>query len=308
MEDQHYNGDVWNHQASALLEMFGWKRIGDYDMDVEGSDGNKMGIDTILTFETPLKIKPQLAILEAKRYKTTSFNKNLLQEWVERLDKKLLKLRNSASFLEKFPNVENCSASDTGVIAIWFSDTDNYKSFYPKFIESLTQISISTRTRKAGISKIYVIDNTRFMRLFALQTATRNIKENSEGEFKFLYSPKYISNATLTRLNTLTIEYMFSDIVFAEMKKASKTVSYIFYFGQNDLNSFRLLREAYSKTVLWDKSIEIFLYVYNTDDEFRKIEHDIKEHVFDGFQISVKRMSCNNAIPDFLLNLTEDEQ
>ena len=308
MEDQHYNGDVWNREAFALLKMFGWNRIGDYDMDVEGDDGKKMGLDTIVTFDTPLKAKPQLAVLEAKRYKTTSFNKGLLQDWIERLDKKLLKLRNSASFLEKFPNIDDCTASDTGIIAIWFSDTDNYKSFYPQFIESLVQVSISTRIRKAGISKIYVIDNMRFMKLFALQNAIRNINENSEGEFKFLYSPRYISNMTSTRLNTLTIEYMFSDIVFAEMKQVSKSVSYIFYFGQNDLSSFRLLREAYSKTILWDKTIEIFLYVYNTDDEFRKIESDIKDNVFDGFKISIKRMACNNTIPDFLLNLTENEK
>ena len=133
MEDQHYNGDIWNREAFALLKMFGWQRIGDYDMDLQGDDGKKMGIDTVVKFNTPLKAKPQLAILEAKRYQTTSFNKNLLQEWIEKLDKKLLKLRNSAPFVEKFPEVGNCTAADTGIIAIWFSDTDNYKSFQSKF-------------------------------------------------------------------------------------------------------------------------------------------------------------------------------
>ena len=53
MEDQHYNGDIWNREAFALLKKFGWNRIGDYDMDVKGEDGKKMGIDTIVKFETP---------------------------------------------------------------------------------------------------------------------------------------------------------------------------------------------------------------------------------------------------------------
>lgn len=308
MEDQHYNGDVWNREAFALLKMFGWKRIGDYDMDVQGEDGKKMGIDTIVSFQTPLKAKPQLAVLEAKRYETKSFNKALLQEWIERLDKKLLKLRNSAPFVEKFPVVDECTVSDTGVIAIWFSDTDNYKSFYPKFQETLTQVSVSTRIRKAGVNKIYVIDNTRFMRLFALQNAIRSIKEQVSGEFKFSYSPRYISNEPLARQDTLTIEYIFSDVVFAELKQSQNTVSYIFYFGQLDINSFQLVKNAYSKTLLWDKSIAINLYVYNTDDEFRKIEEDIKNEVFGGFSISIKKMACNNNIPDYLLNLAENEQ
>ena len=98
MEDQHYNGDIWNQEIVRLFQKFGWNRIGDFDMDVVGSDNSKMGIDTVLMFDTPLKSKPQLAILEAKRYLTTSFSKALLQEWLNRLDSKLLKLRNSDRF------------------------------------------------------------------------------------------------------------------------------------------------------------------------------------------------------------------
>lgn len=98
MEDQHYNGDIWNREAFALLKKFGWNRIGDYDMDVKGEDGKKMGIDTIVKFETPLKAKPQLAVLEAKRYETKSFNKVLLQDWIERLDKKAIEVEKLCTF------------------------------------------------------------------------------------------------------------------------------------------------------------------------------------------------------------------
>ncbi len=93
MEDQHYNGDVWNKEIFSLFKLLGWKRIGDFDMDVTGDDGKKMGIDTVVSFETPLKTKPQLAILEAKRYQTTSFTKTLLQDWLTRLDTKLVTIQ-----------------------------------------------------------------------------------------------------------------------------------------------------------------------------------------------------------------------
>lgn len=68
------------------------------------------------------------------------------------------------------------------------------------------------------------------------------------------------------------------------------------------------MRNAYSKTSLWDKDIKIILYVYDADDEFRKIENDIKTDIFDGFTVSIMKMARNNSIPDFLLNMTENEQ
>lgn len=308
MEDQHYNGDIWNHEAFALLKKFGWSRIGDYDMDLQGNDGGKMGIDTILKFETPLKNQPQLVILEAKRYETRNFNKSLLQDWIEKLDKKLIKLRNSEYFVEKFPDVDNCTIVDTGVIALWFSDIDNYNSFYPKFRDALAQISVSNRTRRAGVNKIYVIENTRFMRLFALYNAINNIEDKETKEFNFTYSPRYIDDNPITRQKVLTIECIFSDIIFAESRHMGEVTSYIFYFGQLNLNSFRLLKNAYSKTALWDKSIKIILYVYDADAEFRKIENDIKTTIFDGFTLQIMKMARNNNIPEFLLNLNENEQ
>ena len=304
MEDQHYNGDVWNHEIFKLFHLFGWQRIGDYDMDVIGEDGKKMGIDTVVSFETPLKTKPQLAILEAKRYQTTSFTKTLLQDWLTRLDTKLLKLRNSDKFYETFPSTADCTIADVGIIGIWFHDTDNYKAFQPKFQEYLSQVGISTRTRKAGLNKIYVMDNTRFMKLFSLQTEINSIK--SKGDLKFTYSPRFNNEEPLWKSSTLTIEYMFSDIIFAEQRvkenEKEKTLSYIFYFGDMKYNSFEMLKSAYSKTIAWDRSKEILLYVYNPDDEFRKLEDDIKDKIFDTFEITIKRMLPSNNIPSFIVN------
>lgn len=304
MEDQHYNGDIWNHEIVQLFEMFGWHRIGDFDMDVVGSDDNKMGIDTLVSFETPLKSKPQLAILEAKRYLTSSFSKSLLQEWLGRLDTKLLRLRNSDKFYDKFPGAGDCTIPDTGVIAIWFSDTDNYKSFHPKFLESLRQVSISNRQRKAGMNKIYVMDNERFMRLFALQSVVRSIDNNEN--LSFAYSPRFNNEEPFVNSKCLTIECMFSDVIFAERQvktsEGSRSTSYIFYFGDLNYNSFKLLKSAFSKTVGWNREKAIVLYVYDADSDFRKIENDIKERVFESFQITIKHMVRNSNIPDYILN------
>lgn len=300
MEDQHYNGDIWNKEAYKLLSLFGWNKIGDYDMDVSGDDNKKMGIDTIVSFETPLKTMPQLAILEAKRYKIESFNKTCLQEWIDRLDFKLLKLRNSNDFKQRFPAVEECTVADTGIIVIWFSDTENYNNFHSKFIDIMKGISMSSRQRKAGINKIYVLDNTIFMKLFALRGAINEL--SPDYELLFLYPSRFINNQPITKRKTLTIEYIYSDIIFADSNKNSTHQSFIFYFGQLNYQSLELVYEAYSNTSLFDKTIPISLYVYNADDEFRKIEPDIKERIFKDFDIKIMKMVANNTIPTFILN------
>ena len=304
MEDQHYNGDEWNKQIVTLLKLFGWVHIGDYDMDVKGSKGERMGIDGIMQFDTPLKNRPQIVVVESKRYATTSFNKTLLQDWIIRLDKKLLNLRNSSPFFDTFPVAQECTITDTGIIAIWFHDTDKYKKFIPEFKDILSQISIPTRTRKAGFNKIWVLDNMRLMKLFALQTAIRELSHRDS--FRFVYSPRFCEDKPTERQKVLTIEYLFSDVVFAEQEikgeGTRKELSYIFYFGDLNYNSFRMVKAAYSKTVNWDKSKEIILYVYNTDEEFRKIEPDIKENIFSEFKITIKKMQCNNNIPEYIIN------
>ena len=114
MEDQGVLGTIWNKEATRLLSLFGWNTIGDYDMDVQGKDDKQYGIDTLITFKTPLKNNKQIAILEAKRYETKNFNKSLLQGWIERLDKKLIELRNSEKFQERFPDLSECSTLEIG--------------------------------------------------------------------------------------------------------------------------------------------------------------------------------------------------
>ena len=105
MEDQGVNGDIWNKQATELLTRLGWKNIGDHDIDIKGGDKDKYGIDTLMTYVTPLKNRPQSVILEAKRYVTNSFQAGHLQAWIKRLDEKLVALRDSSNLFELFPEL-----------------------------------------------------------------------------------------------------------------------------------------------------------------------------------------------------------
>ena len=308
MEDQSHDGGVWNRQAYALFQKLGWERIGDRDMDVLGEDESKMGIDTIVKYLSPLKTRPQVAILEAKHYLTTSFNKSKLEEWLSRLDTKLIKLRNSESFKEKFPALEDCTVLNTGIIAIWFHDVESYQEFKAKFKTILTQISISGRQRKAGLANIFVIDNERFMRLFALSEELDHIKANGDSEFNFVYSQAFTSSNPVKRIPVLTIEAVFSDVVFGEdIKHDGTQKNHIFYFGKNDYKSFQTVKAIFSKSVSYTTDIPLVLHVYDVDSEFRKIEDDIKNNIFGDFKISIRRMGKNQNLPTFMLNIEDNE-
>ena len=54
-------------------------------------------------------------------------------------------------------------------------------------------------------------------------------------------------------------------------------------------------------------NIPIDLYVYNKDDEFRKIESEIKERIFDGFDVKIKYMVSSNNIPSYIQNALDND-
>lgn len=302
MEDQSYNGSLWNRRIYRLLQDFGWARIGDHDMDVVGEDHNKNGIDTIVSFDTPLKVLPQPIILEAKNYATTSFNKSILENWISTLDKKICSLKHSEPLINKFPQLSECSTLDTGLIALWFHDENKYPEYKIKVRNAQLQISLSSRSRKIGMNKIYFMDNERLMKLFALHESMVELKKSDK--FEFVYSPNFTSGQPIHRSSILTIEGMFSDVIFGTTKnEKQETEAHIFYFGIIDYKSLRFLKDIYARTILWDQSIPIILHLYGVPDDFRKIEPSIKEDIFNGFHIKIKKMASNPTLPSFILNI-----
>lgn len=304
-EDQGVNGTIWNKEATKLLSYFGWNTIGDYDMDVVGQDEKKYGLDTLIKYITPLKINEQSVILEAKRYETKNFSKSLLQGWIERLDKKLIELRNSESFMDKFPELQDCSVLDTGIIAIWFHDIQNYSNYHSEFIEVLKNVKISNRTRKFGINKIFVIDNSIIIKLCSLNAAIDAYKKEGQYQIDFYYPSNLIEDAPIVRQNTLTIEYIFSKVILAEAKKDGTKENLVFYFGELKTTAFKLLRSLLARCSFLEKEKPLTLFIYGEDDEFRKIEPDIKR-VFEDITFKIRSMENLYDLPASIKNVIHE--
>lgn len=193
-EDQGVNGTIWNKEANYILSWFGWETIGDIDMDVLGDDEQKYGVDTFLKFESPVKHLPPCVILEAKSYQTSNVSKSIVQDWIDRLDKKLSKLKYSEKAQEKYPALTECATLDLGIIAIWFHDLDNYKSFRPKFVEILKSIKTSNRPKQSeGYHRILLLDNAQILKLCSLQNAIAKHNQEARSLLQFYY-PSFLMN------------------------------------------------------------------------------------------------------------------
>ena len=302
-EDSQYKGELWNKRAIKLLNLFSWDMIGDSGMDLEGSDGEKYGIDSLYSFKDPAKDIPESLILEAKSYKTTSFSKSKLQEWIDRLNIKILELRNSEYLIERFPIFKDISTLKIGLIFIWFDDIENYKEYRQKFLEILSEIKVSSRTFRNGVyNKIYVIDNDLISKLCSLYTVVREFNEN----FKFYYPSAFIHERAVQRSAVLSLDYFFSKFILGHLKSSGKRydTNIVFYWGELDVRSFEMLKSILKSYSFVDQEFKLVIYKYKRDDdEFRKILPQIKKsYENENIEFDIKDMNSFKELPTFIIN------
>ena len=302
-EDSQYKGELWNKRAIKLLNLFSWDMIGDSGMDLEGSDGEKYGIDSLYSFKDPAKDIPESLILEAKSYKTTSFSKSKLQEWIDRLNIKILELRNSEYLIERFPIFKDISTLKIGLIFIWFDDIENYKEYRQKFLEILSEIKVSSRTFRNGVyNKIYVMDNDLISKLCSLYTVVREFNEN----FKFYYPSAFIHERAVQRSAVLSLDYFFSKFILGQLKSSGKRydTNIVFYWGELDVRSFEMLKSILKSYSFVDQEFKLVIYKYKRDDdEFRKILPQIKKsYENENIEFDIKDMNSCTELPIFIIN------
>lgn len=298
-EDQGVNGTIWNKEVNAIFSWFGWDAIGDIDMDITGDDDKKYGVDSLIKIDTHLSNLPLSAILEAKRYSTNSFSFSILQDWVNRLDKKLTKLRYSEPLQSKFPVIQDCKSLNLGIIAIWFHDTANYPSFKQTFKESLSKIKVSSKPKiSGGYNKILILDNEIICQLCSLHNAVANYQTSSSRELNYLYPSILRDGKATTRSKILSLDFVFSKVILAESKLDNQDDEVIiFYFGDTQLDSFQLLRDQLSKFSVLDEAKKLVVYVYNADDEFRKIRPELYKIFDDTKALDIRHMDSVTDLP-----------
>lgn len=300
-EDQGINGDLWNDEASRLLKKLGWTQIGDSNLDLQNSDLLPVGVDRIFTFLDGRRSRTlaQCCLVEAKCYNTASISKGEFQKWILRLNEKIAKTRDSEAVYQMFPILRDTIIS-SGLIVIWFSNSEEYGQFRESFQQMKKGVSIPRRSSKIS-NQIYVIDNFDILRLASMSTSIDQFNTTNKSNLKFYYPPSDTNTGIASRTNQITLDYIFSKIVLMEAFVDDVEHKVVFYFGRLNIDSFKRLYSFLNRVLFIDKDKPLHIYTYERDSEFRKTKPEAQRN-FDGTNCKFHEMDRFSDIPAFLKN------
>lgn len=308
-EDQGQIGDRWTEEASELFKRLGWEKVADSNIDIEGTDGHQHGIDALFKYADGLQNNIQEGIfLEAKSYSTDSFRVTKFADWVNKLDLKIRELRRSEEFNTMYPAMAETNPRN-GLLVIWFRDVDNYSNFKPRLDEAFTSIR-TPRGYSRVKNRLFIVSNDDILRLSSLVDAIKDWNnENSElTNLKFVYPSSLEFKYATQETTILNFEYACSKFVISKAQKIShlgiKNFYSIFYFGHLDIQSFERLRSALLRFNIPETPSNLFLYHYQRDDNFRKIEPDVK-NLFNSIgeiEVEIKAMDRFSDLPSWMKN------
>lgn len=300
-EDQGVNGAIWNDQMAKLLTRFGWEQVGDSEIDVPTEDDKDRGIDRVFKYlDSRRNAKSERTVYcEAKRYKITNISQSRLDDWIATLNTKLTKTRNSPEFIETYPSLDGTDIS-SGIITIWFHGSSaDYEKFRARFLEMLEAAKLPNAMRSQSPNNIYVIDNYDVLRLASLSVAIEEFERDKATEVKFHYPHSDNFDNPVSRNRVLSLDYMFSKVVLAEALVSGKTELLVFYFGTLSVNAFKRLRSLLGDVGFIDQDKPLTIYRYAEDDDFRKIEPEIRK-LFEKIELRLAEMEYFSRLPTFM--------
>lgn len=311
-EDQGINGDRWTEEASRLLRRLGWEKIADSNIDIEGSDGYMHGIDALFKYVDGFQENvTQGVFLEAKRYSTSSFNGAKLRDWVKHFDEKIQELRMSEPFHRKYPAIQETKPNN-GLLVLWFHDLANFGSFIPRFKEALLSVQVPVKRGGSRLgNRLFVLENRGILRLASLIEAVERWNrdarqaEGVDTGLKFFYPSSFAQSSPTQEIAVVGLEFAYSKFILARAQQfdgtSIRTVAIVFNFGSLDIDSFKRLKQALLLSNMLHGANDLYIYNYQRDDEFRKIEPDVRNLIKVGTaNLYIKPMEIFADLPSWI--------
>ncbi len=271
-ERQGKLGDSWNDCARKLLHLLGWEYVGDKNIDVKGNDGEDYGIDSILIYSNPGKSLKQTVLLESKRYAMNSINGNTISKWLKRLKDKIESLRNSEDLVKEYPELNDCSSINLGIVMVWIHDADE-RYLNETFQSYLQSVDINTGARPDGFySRIMVLDNRRITWLCSIIEIL-----NGYESYKFIYPARIIDDNLVDQTKTLIVEYMMSNIVIGECFKEGKIETVVFYKSTITESTVYFILELLMTFQCIKTGIPVCICYYDKSDKMQEVINSFAE-------------------------------
>jgi len=270
-EDANRKGNRATERLVSLFEGLDWTLKGRTDVDAQPDDEDDRsqgyGIDSYFAYDDPHSPHVQGVILESKARAWSG----ITPQKVEDFFKQILTTVENAPDTKKFGKTHNFSeeadVTNTGILAIWCSDEDEYD--HTKFREYVRSLDVPN---KWDLANIWVIGNREIRRISRLEKQYHRLKQQHGEDLKIFY-PDF-SEQDGGRSDIISFDYLLSRYVYATVENENK--AYVFYFDDMDIKSLDFMYMSLRKYQIVSNNDEIEVYVPDRGYETEPVEQEFK--------------------------------
>lgn len=238
-EDEQERGGVANERIAALLRELGWSEH-NMNVDVPCTSGvhtersNDHGVDGYFSYEDPYGKPERGVFVESKIVEWSNMNSTKVGDAVDQ-SLKVMECVPEADEFETRLNSHEDRNYHYGLVSLWASD-EFYESDFQTYVSEA-----SVKRRDRGTYRTVVLGNSELNKLARISKEFQDLNENSEnGDSAHFYYPSMVDKPYPHKVKSLSLEYMASDIIFAQLESPTTVdgdrvgtdeTNIVFHFG-----------------------------------------------------------------------------
>lgn len=213
-EDEQERGGVANERIAALLRELGWSEH-NVNVDVPCTSGvhtdrsNDHGVDGYFSYEDPYGKPERGVFVESKIGEWSNINSTKVGDAVGQSLEVMECVPEANEFETRLNSHENRNYH-YGLVSIWASD-EFYESDFQTYVSEAP-----VKRRDRGTYRTVVLGNSELNKLARISKEFQDL--NGDDDNAYFYYPSMVDKPYPHKLKSLSLEYMASDIIFAQIE------------------------------------------------------------------------------------------
>jgi hypothetical protein len=216
-EDEQERGGVANERIAALLRELGWSEH-NMNVDVPCTSGvhtdrsNDHGVDGYFSYEDPYGKPERGVFVESKIMEWSNINSTEVGKAVSQSLEVMECVPEADEFETRLNSHENRNYH-YGLVSMWASD-EFYESDFQTYVSEAP-----AKRRDRGTYRTVVLGNSELNKLARISKEFQDLdSEDDDGDNAYFYYPSMVDKPYPHKLKSLSLEYMASDIIFAQIE------------------------------------------------------------------------------------------
>lgn len=216
-EDEQERGGVANERIAALLRELGWSEH-NMNVDVPCTSGvhtdrsNDHGVDGYFSYEDPYGKPERGVFVESKIMEWSNINSTEVGKAVSQSLEVMECVPEADEFETRLNSHENRNYH-YGLVSMWASD-EFYESDFQTYVSEAP-----AKRRDRGTYRTVVLGNSELNKLARISKEFQDLDSgDDDGDNAYFYYPSMVDKPYPHKLKSLSLEYMASDIIFAQIE------------------------------------------------------------------------------------------